>query len=226
MALTVLPGVARRSVRVLAVRGVPKLAVQDAQRQCAREILMGQRRRAAERLTVAGPREDSHALPEAADSNLVWGQPCLQPPAAQPQPAQMQAEALPQAVSSRQVHATPPTLAVAPKRPGAAQRASLLLSMEPLLVLQAPRAEPARPLLVWFRQGSVQHLWEERAEELLPQSLERLELESPAGVAEEPRLLVSCEPPWLRLLSRLCPKPFFPRQQIPPPRLRGNVAAP
>jgi hypothetical protein len=216
-ALTFLRGVARLSGQVLAAR--------DVQCQGAREISMWQSRQGAERLTVAGPREDSHALPEAAGSNLVWGQSCLQPPA-----AQMQAELLPRVVSTRQAHATPPALAVAPIQPGAARGVSLA---QPLLVSQPPYAvperallEPARPLLVWFRQGWAEQLRAEQGEELLAQSLERVELEPPAGVVEEPRQLVSCEPLWLRRLSRLCPKPLFPRQQIPPRRGRGNAGAP
>jgi hypothetical protein len=138
LALTVLPGVVHQPDRILAVRGVPKLAAPDAQYRCAREISMERSRWPAVRLRVAWAREDSHALRVAADSNLVWGQPCLLQ-----QAAQMQAGMWPLAASSRQAHATPPALAVAPKSLGASWRVSWQQLMGPILVLQAPHAEPA-----------------------------------------------------------------------------------
>jgi hypothetical protein len=135
-ALDVLQHAARRDARGLAVQGDPQLAVPDAQSPDAQEICFGERRQVLGWRTDAGLLEDLRAPPEVADSNLVWGRLCPEPPGAQPrlallsqppekpQAALLQEKALTLPASLKRALAALPALVVPPESPGAAQRVS------------------------------------------------------------------------------------------------------
>jgi hypothetical protein len=115
---------------------------------------------------VAGLREDLRALPEATDSNLVWGQPCPAPRDAlhrlawwgllteKLQGARTQKKVLPRGLSSRQAFAVPPALIAPPEQPAAVRQVSPLL-VEQTQVLQALGAEALRVLLELVRAQRV-----------------------------------------------------------------------
>jgi hypothetical protein len=140
-ALAVLPDAARRAARVLVARGVLKLVGLDAQH------------RAGDSRTASARQEDLRALPEEADSNLVWGHLCPEPSGAQQQvalpyqpPEKLQAALLLEEVSTRPASSKQGLAAlwalVEPaERPLAVLWVSSLRVLEPLPVLQAPQAE-------------------------------------------------------------------------------------
>jgi hypothetical protein len=227
----VLPDGMRRAVQALAVPDAPESAVPDVQRQAVKEISIGERR-AAEQAPGVEAAEDSRALPEAADSNLVWERILPEQPGAQsrlvlllPQPPENSPAAWLRAASS------PQALAAPPEGRQAARQVWKSRAAERELVLQAQRAEASRALpavarepQAWPRLDSVQ---QEPAAEAPRQPREREELQSPEEVvAEAPLRPASYEPLWLRFLSRHYPKRFVARQPIPHRRVRGNAGAP